>query len=235
MLLSGGIKLCIMRSKSTAGTILGTLRKNELNIREVAKTLDLDYNKLERDGQIKRLFNTGTTNAMPVRIPLALTDGKPNYISTTARLEVGNDSQGNRAVKILFKEQRPVLDKYRNIQLNPTQQKELKKGKTLVVVDESKREYLIKFDKKLNRVGGVKKSAFLVPERLGSLKEGLTKLNRIQQASLKRGEEVQLEMGGKTMIAKFDPLERELNVQRVPKQAVNTKSAGQLRKSSPSL
>ena len=211
------------------------LKKDELNLREVAKTLNLDYNKLERDGQIKRLLENGTTKAMPVRIPLALMDGKPNYISTTARLAVGNDSQGKRSVRILLKEQKPVLDKYKDVQLNPTQQKELKEGKTLVVVDESKREYLIKFDKELNRIGGVNKSAFLVPERLGSPREGYTKLNSTQQASLKRGEAVQLEMGGKKMTVKFDPIERELNIQRTPKQAIDMKPAAQLKKSGPSL
>ena len=212
-----------------------TTTKDDLNLRDVARTLSLDYKKLEKEGQVKQLFSTGVTKAMPVRLEVAVVDGRPVNIDTTARLVIGTDKEGKRSVNMNFKNDKPQLDRYRDINLNPEQQKELQRGKTLVVKDANDLEHLIKFDKELNKVAGMKKSIFLVPERLGSLKEGYTKLTNTQQASLKQGEAVQLEIGGKKVTAQLDPVERKLNVQRTPKESLNIKPTDQKRKIGPSL
>ena len=204
--------------------------RDEAKLREAAKFLNIDYQKLEKEGQVKQLLDNGITKALPVKIKLAIGETKNTYIDTTARLVLANDKEGNRTVNVLLKDSKPKLDRYQNIELTKEQQKDLQNGRTLVVKDATDREHLIKFDRELNRVGGMKKSIFLVPERLGSSKEGYTKLTNGQQSSLKQGEAVNLEVGGKKVTAQLDPIERKLNVQETPKQVLDLKPTDWQRK-----
>jgi len=212
-----------------------TSPRDELNLREVTRLLNIDYKKLEKEGQIKQLLNNGVTKALPVSIKVDLAEKKDVSISTTARLVLGSDGEGKRTVNAVFKNENPKLDRYRDIELSAEQQKELRQGKTLVITDGSQREHLVKLDTELNRVAGMKKSIFLVPEKLGSPREGYTKLSNTQQASLKRGEAVELEVGGKKVTAQVDPIERRLKMEQSPKESLDLKLAGPRKKTGPSL
>lgn len=205
-----------------------------MNLREVTRLLNIDYRKLAREGQVKQLLNTGVTKAIPVRVKLDI-EKKDVSINTTARLVIGSDKEGKRTVNAVFKNETPKLDRYRGIELNAEQQNKLREGKTLVVKDSSQIEHLVKFDKELNKVAGMKKSIFLVPEKLGTPKEGYTRLTNTQQSSLKRGEAVQLEVGGRKVTAQLDPIERKLNIQKSPKESLDLKPTGPKRKTGPSL
>lgn len=200
-----------------------TTAKDELNLREVAKFLNLDYKKLERDGQVKQILETGVSKAMPVTVMATLKD-KQVDLKTTARLAMGADKEGKPTVNIVFKQDKPQLERYRDIVLDGKQQEDLRKGKTLVVRDTSDREHIIKFDRELNKIGGMKKSAFLSPEQLGSPKTGYTKLNNSEKASLKKGDAIEVEIGGKKMKAQLDPIERKLNIKSGPSQSQDLKA-----------
>ena len=210
--------------------------KDELNLRDVTRLLNIDYNKLAKEGQVEQLLNNGITKALPVQVKIDIADRKDVSINTTARLALGNDREGNRTVQVVFKNETPQLEKYKDIVLSTEQQNQLRKGNTLVVTDASQREHLVKFDQELNRVAGMKKSIVLVPERMGSPKEGYTTLTPQQQSNLKRGEAVELEIGGKKMTAQVDPIERKLNVQPSIKESQDLKLTGtQRKKAGPSL
>ena len=210
--------------------------KDELNLRDVTRLLNIDYNKLAKEGQVEQLLNNGITKALPVQVKIDIADRKDVSINTTARLALGNDREGNRTVQVVFKNDTPQLEKYKDIVLSTEQQNQLRKGNTLVVTDASQREHLVKFDQELNRVAGMKKSIVLVPERMGSPKEGYTTLTPQQQSNLKRGEAVELEIGGKKMTAQVDPIERKLNVQPSIKESQDLKLTGtQRKKAGPSL
>ena len=210
--------------------------KDELNLRDVTRLLNIDYNKLAKEGQVEQLLNNGITKALPVQVKIDIADRKDVSINTTARLALGNDREGNRTVQVVFKNETPQLEKYKDIVLSTEQQNQLRKGNTLVVTDASQREHLVKFDQELNRVAGMKKSIVLVPERMGSPKEGYTTLSPQQQSNLKRGEAVELEIGGKKMTAQVDPIERKLNVQPSIKESQDLKLTGtQQKKAGPSL
>lgn len=209
--------------------------KDELNLRDVTRLLNIDYNKLAKEGQVEQLLNNGITKALPVQVKIDIADKKDVSINTTARLALGTDKEGNRTVQVVFKNETPKLEKYKDVELSTEQQNLLRNGKTVIVTDSSQREHLVKFDQELNRLAGMKKSIFLVPEKLGSPKEGYTTLSATQQSSLKRGEAVELEIGGKKMTAQLDPIERKLNVQQSPKESLDLKPTGPQRKTGPSL
>ncbi len=209
--------------------------KDELNLRDVTRLLNIDYNRLAKEGQVEQLLNNGVTKALPVQVKIDIADKKGVTIDTTARLAIGNDKDGNRTVLVVFKNEAPKLEKYKDIVLSTEQQNQLRKGNTVVVTDGKQSEHLVKFDGELNRLAGMKKSLFLVPEKIGSPKEGYTTLSTAQQSSLKRGEAVELEIGGKKMTAQLDPIERKLNVQQSPKESLDLKLTGPQRKTGPSL
>ena len=209
--------------------------KDELNLRDVTRLLNIDYNKLAKEGQVEQLLNNGITKALPVQVKIDIADKKDVSINTTARLTLGTDKEGNRTVQVVFKNETPKLEKYKDVELSAEQQNQLRNGKTVIVTDSSQREHLVKFDQELNRLAGMKKSIFLVPEKLGSHKEGYTTLSATQQSSLKRGEAVELEIGGKKVTAQLDPIERKLNVQQFPKESLDLKPTGPQRKTGPSL
>ena len=202
-----------------------TSTKDDLNLREVTRFLNLDYNKLAREGQVKQLFETGVSKAMAVKIQTSGPEGKSIDLNTTARLAVGTNREGKPEIKMVFKNDTPKLDRYQNIDLTPNQQKELQRGNTLVVGDSSGREHIIKFDEQLNRVAGMKKSAFLAPEQLGSPKTGYTRLTNSQQAELKKGNAIEVEIGGTKVKAQLDPIERKLNIEKSPKQSLKINPA----------
>lgn len=186
--------------------------KSELNIREVARVLNLDADELIRQGHLKQVLETGVSKAMIVRFPLGQVDGRSVEVSTTARLALGRDREGNRQINVVMKKDKPTLDRYLGMDLNADQQEQLRKGKTIVVKDNSDREHLVKFDQELNKVAGMKKSTLLAPEQVGTSSTGYTKLDNQQKAAIKQGQAVQVELRGKAFTVEVDPIERKLNI-----------------------
>ena len=200
-----------------------TLPHDELNLQQVTQFLNLNYQKLVKEGQVRQLFETGVTKALPVKIQTRGPGGVPVDLTTTARLVVAPNREGNPEVQIVVKNEGMQLDRYRDIDLHPEQQQELLDGKTLVVRDRSEREHIIKFDRELNRVGGMKKSAFLAPEQVGSSQTGYAKLDSRQQAELKRGNAIEVEVRGTPVKVQLDPIERRLHLSEIPRQSLDVR------------
>ena len=190
--------------------------KNELNVKEVTTFLNMDYEKLKKQGEIDRLMQGGVTKAMPIKIDLPTKNGESVRIESTARLTLGLDREGNKTVQPILKRNAPRYDAYRDIKLSEDQQAALKAGKTIVVKDQISREHVVKYDDKLNQVAGIKKSNLLVPERIPVDQGRYQKLKPSEQNDLKRGQTVALETpGGKKLQAVYDPVERQLKVKEV--------------------
>ena len=195
-----------------------TTQAKEYNLAEVAKFLNLDYQRIKQNGQVDQLLKTGVTSAMPVKIQAGGMDGKSITVDTTARLALGTNKRGEIAVKAVFKENTADLSRYKDITLSADQQAQLRAGKIVVATDRYTQEHLIKFDRELNRVAGMKKSRFLVPEQVGNPKQGYVRLSAEQQADLKRGRSITAELGGRTIAITLDPIERKLTTEPVKQQ-----------------
>lgn len=205
--------------KQQAGTPEG-----DYNVREVAQALGISYDDLRRSGQVDKLLRTGVTEALHVRIQSREINGTPLVFETEARLSLGIDKQGQRAVLPILKNATLTLDTYRDMVLSPEQQAQLREGRTIVLKDpKNDREFLARVDERLNRIAGWKKSAFLVPQKLGSAAVGYTTLEEAQQVALKRGEAVELTIGGKAYRAQVDPADRELRLSPSTKQELEQK------------
>lgn len=195
-----------------------TTQAKEYNLAEVAKFLNLDYQKIKQNGQVDQLLKTGVTSAMPVKIQAGGMDGKSITVDTTARLALGTNKRGEIAVKAVFKENVAVLSRYKDINLSADQQQELRAGKIVIATDRHAQEHLLKFDRELNRVAGMKKSRFLVPEQIGNPQQGYVKLSTEQQADLKRGRSIVAELGGRSVALSLDPIERKLTTEPIAQQ-----------------
>ena len=189
-----------------------------MNLREVTRYLNIDYDKLKRSGQVEQLLKTGVTRALPVKIQSRTPAGQTIHLETTARLTVGYDREGKRNVQIALKRDAPKLDTYKDVKLTMDQQKDLQKGRTILLTDDKRQAHIVKFDRDLNQVGGMKKSQFIVPERVGAKRGESVKLTNDQKANLKQGKAVELDIGGKKMTAQLDPIERKLDVGQTQKQ-----------------
>ena len=206
----------------------------DYNFKDVTRALGLSYDELKQSGQIDKILRTGVSEALAVKIQGREINGQRLTFETDARLSLGIDKQGRRAILPILKKSELKLDTYKDITLTREQQDNLRAGHTILLRDpQTDREIIAKVDEKLNRIAGWKKSAFLVPQRLGSAEIGYTTLEPTQKVALKRGEPVTVKIGEQVFRAQVDPSDRELKLTRAPKESLQIKpSSATVRKSS---
>jgi hypothetical protein len=205
--------------------------KADYNFKEVTKALGLSYEELKQSGQIDKILRTGMSDALAVTIQGREINGQRLILETDARLSLGIDRLGRRAVLPILKKSELKLDTYKNISLSKEQQQQLREGKTVLLRDpQNDREILTKVDEKLNRLAGWKKSAFIVPQRLGNAEIGYTELETKDKVALKRGEPITLRIGEQTYRAQVDPADRELKLSKPPKESLQLKPPATVRK-----
>ena len=205
--------------------------KEDYNFKDVTNALGLSYDALKKSGQIDKILRTGVSDVLAVKIQGREINGQQMIFDLDARLSLGLDKQGRRAVLPILKSSELRLDTYKNISLSKEQQQQLREGKTILLQDpHSDREIIAKVDEKLNRIAGWKKSAFLVPQRLGNPEIGYTSLEPKEKVALKRGEPINVKIGDRTFRAQVDPTDRELKLSKPPKESLQIKPAAKVRK-----
>ena len=197
-------------------------QEKDYNFQEVTKALGLDYDQLKKSGEIDRVLRSGVGSALTVRVQgKDEVNGRKLTFETTARMSLGIDKDGRRVIQPILKSADLQLDTYRNIRLTQDQQKQLREGKTVILKEpNTEREILAKVDKSLNKIAGWKKSSVLIPQELGNQKIGTAKLEPAQQAALKRGETISLEINGQQLKAQVDPVERQIRVTKPLEQKI---------------
>lgn len=190
----------------------GVYREKDYNFKDVSKALGLNYDELKKSGEIDKVLRSGLGSALNVKIQGSdEINGKKLVFETSARLSLGINKDGRKVIQPILKSAQLDLSNYQGIKLTQQQQEELKAGKTIVIKEpNTEREILANVDEKLNKIGGWKKASILIPQQLGNEKLGTTPLQPAQQAALKRGEVLQVELKGSVYSAKIDPVERTL-------------------------
>ena len=192
----------------------GVYQEKDYNFKEVTKALGLDYDQLKKSGEIDKVLQSGVSSALNIKIQgNNQVNGQTLVYETSARLSLGIDKNGRKVIQPILKSAELEVDNYQGIKITQEQQQELRSGKTIVIKEpNSEREIVVSVDKKLNKIGGWKKASILIPQEIGNNTIGTQSLEPKQQAALKRGEVVQVEMKGVTYNAKMDPVERTLKL-----------------------
>lgn len=193
-------------------------RARAYDFRRVAEEIGVDYDKLERAGTIDRTLRNGVSEVIEFtyeREEIGLS------VPTKARLTIGLDERGERKVALITEERDLDVKQYRGIATTEEQRTRLNKGENVLVSDPIKGDYVVAVDKELNRLAGVKRSSILVPRRLGTEEIGFRELDATSVKELRKGEAVDLEIGGNAYRAQVDPVERtyKLSVAVAKKQA----------------
>ncbi len=193
-----------------------TLHKREdYRFEEAAKALGIDAQKLETSGEIDRMLRTGVSSPLKIRLESQAPGRDTVVIETTARLTLGVAQNGSKAVRPVLKASELDTGQYAGVRLTDNQSERLEKGENVLVRNPGDgREYITRVDHELNRVTGWAKSNIMVPERIGREDVGYGGISRDEQAALKRGEPVQVSVGGRAYVAQVDPVRRELIVSR---------------------